>query len=121
MKRFVVEIPEEELQIAKAHVEALGEGDDEFLEGVLETMSADLSPGGGIQHTGITVTEIHMKDSFEIQRFVKTNEPILTIDWAYDRKTATEKFVKALENNPGEAIRLIQTVIDFTTMEVSEE
>jgi len=59
-----------------------------------------------------------MTESFEIQRFVKINEPIETIAYAQGRDEANKKFKKALENNRDNAIRMIQIVIDFTTMEV---
>ncbi len=48
-----------------------------------------------------------MAESFEIQEFVKTNEPIKTIDYATGREEANEKFRKALENRRGKAIRMI--------------
>ena len=62
-----------------------------------------------------------MTESFEIQEFVKTNEPIKTIDYATGREEANKKFWKALENRRGKAIRMIQVVIDFTTMEVNKQ
>lgn len=58
-----------------------------------------------------------MTESFEIQEFVKTNEPVKTIDYATGREEANKKFRKAVENRRGKAIRLIQVVFDFTSME----
>lgn len=58
-----------------------------------------------------------MTESFEIQRFVKTNEPIETIAYATGRTEADKKFVNALKNNRGKAIRMVQVIIDFTSME----
>jgi len=57
-----------------------------------------------------------MTESFEIQMFVKTNEPIITIDYAQGRTEAEEKFRKAVENRRGKAIRMIQVIFDFTSM-----
>lgn len=54
---------------------------------------------------------------FEIQLFMGTGKPIETIDRAVGRKEANEKFRKALENRQGKAIRMIQVVIDFASME----
>lgn len=61
-----------------------------------------------------------MTDSFEIQRFVETGAPVETITYAKGRGEAIKEFVKALENNRGKSIRVIQVVIDFTTMEAKE-
>lgn len=60
-----------------------------------------------------------MTESFEIQMFVKTNEPVRTIAYAQGREEAIVKWRKAVENHRGKAIRLIQVVFDFITMEES--
>lgn len=57
-----------------------------------------------------------MTESFEIQRFVKTNEPMITVAYAVGREEASERFCEAIQNSPGEAFRMIQIICDFTTM-----
>lgn len=56
---------------------------------------------------------------FEIQRFVKTNEPVETVAYATEREEANEKWRKAIKGSPRKAFRLIQIICDFTTMEES--
>jgi len=85
--------------------------------------SLDMQRTGGVATILTTYKEESnalMTKSFEIQEFVKTNEPIKTIDYATGRKEADEKFRKALENHRGKAIRMIQVIIDFTSLEKKE-
>jgi len=55
-------------------------------------------------------------DSFEIQRFVETNKPIETVARPIGIEAANKAFREACNNSPGTSFRMIQIIIDFTTI-----